>query len=105
MVMDKQTNGGVFTDTNVMQAPLSANSTQVQNTMMNLANLNRYKILKDKTVRMDNILSWNDASGSGTYAAGNKLVKFNLRFKRPIRVEFNSVNGGTYLDIVTDPSI
>ena len=67
---------------------------------MNLANLNRYKILKDKTVRMDNILSWNDASGSGTYAAGNKLVKFNLRFKRPIRVEFNSVNGGTYLDIV-----
>jgi len=63
------------------------------------ANFGRFKVWKDKTYTMGN----QSASFDGTnmeFFGEMKQFKWNLKFKKPIVVNFNNTNGGTVADIV-----
>lgn len=97
LCMDKQTNGSQMNSEDLITSSGGAPGTfQYQNT----ANFGRFQILKDKII---NFAQFNiAANGAGNlYQAGaSRYFKMNYTFKTPIRVNFNSTNGGTIADIV-----
>jgi len=92
---DTQTNGAQSQGEDVMKTPLSATTQAAFSSFMSLANLGRFKILKDKTFREGNSVAFNDAAATGSVINGGQIpFKFNLAFKKPVVIHFNSSNGG-----------
>lgn len=69
------------------------------NTFQNLANFGRFRVLKDKTFSLSQPnMVWD---GTNIEQGGiTKPFKMNVKFKKPVRVSFNSTGGGTIADIV-----
>lgn len=92
LYMDSQANGTQSQGEDLMG---STNVTGFQN----LANLGRFRVLKDKTYVFQNPAVTYD--GTNIEQQGLvKYVKWNITFKNPIEVNFNATNGGTIADIV-----
>lgn len=84
LVLDRQSNG-------VAPALLTDYFTPGDwNGLRNLANRKRFKIIIDKTYAL------NASAEPGSWRA----VKFYIKFRRPIIVEYNTANFGTVADIV-----
>lgn len=65
----------------------------------NVANFGRFKVLRDKIIKLeDPNMVWD---GSNIETNGiQKHFKLNIKFKQPVVIRFNSTNGGTIADIV-----
>ncbi len=97
--MDSQTNAAQSQGEQVMAAPGAAVADLTYSTFMNLANLGRFRILKDLWVSIDNP----NVSFDGTNLEANgqlRRFKCNIKFRDSITVNFNATNGGTIADIV-----
>lgn len=96
LVQDKQTNAAQLNAEDVFD---SGDATQAVYMFRNLAFLNRFKILKDKSFTFQNPNMTFD--GTNIEQAGlRKYFKINFKFRKPLRVTFNSTNGGTVADII-----
>lgn len=99
LVQDTQTNGAQLAGEDVLAAPGTSDGGLALSTFINLANLGRFKILKDKSFSLSNPnMSWD-----GTNMEANSLArpfKMSVKFNKPVVVNFNNTNGGTVADIV-----
>ena len=94
---DMQTNG-VKADGNLVMTPTNQQA-QAPHTFQNIDNFGRFKVLKDKTI----LIQDPNMVGSDTiHDINGRQVNFkiNLKFKQPITVRFNNTNGGTVADII-----
>lgn len=100
LVLDTQTNATQMTSAQLLQDQTAAN--QTLQTWMNLANIGRFRILKDKFMVLEPKTMANDTGATGGLVQGGltRLFKMSVRFKKPIKVRFNATNGGTIADIV-----
>jgi len=99
LVQDKQSNGTQMTGTQLMTSPGVASTILAVTTFQNIDNFGRFKVLKDKTILIQNPA----VSFDGTNVEQQGLIrKFKMTYKprKPIDVRFNAVNGGTIADIV-----
>lgn len=102
LFIDKQANATQPTLVQVFQTNAASISTpQAINVPQNLASLGRFRVLKDKFITLQNP----GITGSPTAAdcIQNSLVKdfkISIKFRKPILVDFNATNGGTFADIV-----
>ena len=92
-----QTNG-TQADGKLVMSP-TANAETAPYTFQNIDNFGRFKVLKDKLCVLQNP----NMAGTDTQHDSNGLVhnfKFTLKFRQPIKVRFNQVNGGSVADII-----
>ncbi len=103
VVQDMQTNAAQAQGETIMSAPATANSRHAALSYMSLANLGRFKVLKDK-----NIILQNPNSAALNATANNNQMglvhvgKMHFSFKTPISIRFNAANtaNGAIADIV-----
>jgi len=94
---DMQTNSTQADGNLVMTQTTSA--TQAPFTFQNIDNFGRFKVLKDKV----GVLQDPNLVGSDTIHDFNGMVhqfKMTVKFKQPMKIRFNNVNGGTIGDII-----
>lgn len=97
LVQDMQTNGSQAQGEDVMAT--TANGVTNTCSFLSLASLGRFRVLKDKTLIIENPnLSWDGTNLEQQGVA--KTFKWNVTFRNPVSVRFNSTNGGTIADIV-----
>jgi hypothetical protein len=99
LYQDLQTNGTQAGGEDVMQT-VAANALANTEAFQNIDNFGRFRVLKDKSIVLQDP---NMNSTSATEHLNNGLIrmfKFNINFKRPVKVRFNATNGGTIADIV-----
>ncbi len=98
LYQDMQTNGSFSQGENLMNSQ-AASAIITVNSFQNVDNFGRFKVLKDKTLFLQNPnISWD---GTNMEQQGLiKSFKLNVNFKTPIQVRFNATNGGTVADIV-----
>lgn len=95
LFIDQQTNGAQIQSENVIEAAAS-NSEAVFNSFLSLDTLGRIRVLKDKVFVMPNV-------GVASTTASNSVLKpfkWNIKFKQPLIINFNSTDGGTVADII-----
>jgi len=101
LVMDKQTNGSVMQSDQLISSTANPPGTFMY---QNTANFGRFQILKEKFILFQNYsLAYHPNSGGATQITQGSSVKFfklKYTFKNPIKINFNSTNGGTIADIV-----
>lgn len=99
---DMQTNATQATGPQLMTnlGLASFNPLSFQNT----DNFGRFRVLKDKFITLqDPNFGFDVAAGTNRIDQGLiKYFKCNLKFKKPIEIQFNSTNGGTVADIVNN---
>lgn len=104
LYMDTQTNGTQAQGEQLMAAPGAATTALCTATFMNLANLGRFRILRDKTYRMPTLVAAPDNAGTtqftSTQGHADMPFKINIKFRKPVVINFNSTNGGSVGDIV-----
>lgn len=100
LFQDQQTNGVQAQGEQLMAAPGAATQALTFSTFQNTANFGRFRVLRDKTVKLGLQASFNDAATTGTVATQHIPFKMNVRFRTPMSVRFNATNGGTIGDIV-----
>lgn len=99
LVQDTQTNASQAQGEDIF-TPRTTNM-QTVHSFQNVDCFGRFKVLKDKTITMQNP----NLSFDGTNIEQQGLLrtfKMNLTFKKPITITFNAANGGTISDIVND---
>lgn len=96
LVQDTQTNTAQLNSEDVLGNAVTSPIFAFQNP----AFFGRFKVLKDKVFNIPVPFSGQDAAG--TFVQGSKDIyfKWNIKFKKPVVVHFNSTNGGTVADIV-----
>lgn len=99
LYIDQQTNGTQAQGEEVMTAQV-ATTQGVATGFQNPANFGRFRVLKDKTIRLALPYAFNDAAATGSIIANDVPFKINIRFRKPLIVKFNNTNGGTIGDIV-----
>lgn len=100
LVLDKQSNAAQAAGTTVFMSPATATAILANCTFMNLDNLGRFKILKDKRFASKDTNTGNDAATTVSQAPDQVPFNWLVRFKNGIPVHFNATNGGTIADIV-----
>lgn len=101
LVLDKQTNAAQAAGTTVFMSPATATAILANCTFMNLDNLGRFKILKDKRFASKDTNTGNDAATTVSQAPDQVPFNWLYRFKGAgVPVHFNATNGGTVADIV-----
>lgn len=101
LYIDQQTNAAQSQGEEVIGDSTAANADLSMMNFRNLDSFGRFRILKDRTFRLQNPSITTD----GTNLELNGLVQFfriNVRFRDPIEVNFNATNGGTVADIVNN---
>jgi len=99
LVQDTQTNATQMSGEDCMQDP-TTNSAEISiNSFQSLANLGRFKILRDKKFNYQPPQASFDGTNIEQYGQG-RLFKWNIKFNKPVLVHFNETNGGTIADIV-----
>jgi hypothetical protein len=99
LFQDLQTNGTQAQGEEVMQT-VTANAVANVEAFQNIDNFGRFRVLKDKSFGLENP---NMTPTSATEHLNNGLIrrfKFNIKFRKPVKVRFNATNGGTIADIV-----
>lgn len=103
LYMDKQTNGTQAQGEEVMASPGAATTALCSSTFQNLANLGRFRVLRDKYYKLGLSTAAPDyAALPATSSQNHPHIPFKLtvKFNKPITVKFNATNGGTIGDIV-----
>lgn len=100
LVMDTQTNAAACTAAQVIADGSNAGTTI--ESFQNLANVGRFRVLRDKQVIFGNSTIANDTGATGGIVQSGQKRKFKIvhRFMKPVSVRFNATNGGTIADIV-----
>lgn len=99
LVQDMQTNAAQAQGEDIMTAPTGATALLAVGSYQSLANFGRFKVLKDKTIMLQNPNAAFDGTNIEVFGI-QKPFKFNIRFRKPVCVRFNATNGGTIADIV-----
>ncbi len=99
LVQDMQTNFTQAVGPDIFRAPTTASALMVPLSYQSLANFGKFKVLKDKTFKLQNPnISWD---GTNMEQQGlDHHVKFNVRFPGGLKINFNATNGGTISDII-----
>ena len=100
LFIDQQTNGTQAQGEELMAAPGAASVPLVFNTFQNLANLGRFRVLRDKTYTGRLMAMSTQNTTTQDLAVPDLPFKMTVRFKKPLIMNFNSTNGGTVGDIV-----
>lgn len=100
LVQDQQTNTAQMQGEQVMAAPGAATVALTACTYQNLANLGRFRVLKDQTFRSPAPSGGTDGTNTNSLVPQSIPFKWNINFKKPVTVHFNAANGGTVADIV-----
>lgn len=100
LFMDQQTNGIQAQGEELMAAPGAATAALTFSTFQNTANFGRFRVLRDKTMKLGIANAFTDGTSTGSIAIQHIPFKMNVRFRNPISVRFNGVNGGSVGDIV-----
>lgn len=99
LYQDMQTNAAQAQGEQLMASPGAATALQCVTTYQNLANVGRFRVLKDKMITIQNpALSYDGAAEDANGLI--KPFKFNITFRKPVVVRFNATNGGTVADII-----
>lgn len=99
LVMDRQTNATQMTGTQLMTSPGVASAALAPLTHQNIDNFGRFRVLKDKTIILQNPTISYDGTNIEQSGLMRKF-KMNVKFRFPVEVRFNATNGGTVADIV-----
>ena len=94
---DMQTNG-TQADGNLVMTP-TGSAAQAPFTFQNVDNFGRFKVLKDKTAIIQDPNLAGDPS-SHDFNGKAHHFKISLKFRQPMKMRFNNVNGGTVADII-----
>jgi len=99
LVQDMQTNSTQCQGEQVFTPPATATATLAVEAFQNIDNFGRFKVLKDKHIKVSNpSITWD---GTNIEQSGDvRRFKWTIKFKKPVEVRFNSTNGGTIADIV-----
>lgn len=99
LVQDCQTNAAQCQGEQVFTPPTSATAFQALCAFQNVDNFGRFKVLKDKLIRLPQPIIAFD--GTNIEQVGIEIpFKFTYKPRVPIVVRFNATNGGTVADIV-----
>lgn len=101
LYIDKQANGTQSQSEDLLST-VGAGPTIVNNVnaFQSIANLGRFRVLKDRILRPGVAIAFNDSATTGTQKCPDKYFKCSHKFKKPLITRFNATNGGTYADIV-----
>lgn len=101
LFQDMQTNGLQAQGEDLMAAPGAATAPLVVSTFQNLSNLGRFRVLKDKTIKLGMPYAGTDGTNTNSIIPGQNIpFKLNYKFKNPVLMRFNATNGGTVADII-----
>lgn len=102
LFQDMQTNGQQAQGEQVMTPPtVSATGPVAIHSYQNIANFGRFRVLKDRMISVENGVAVNNAAATTVSTEySSRHFKWNIKFKKPLFVHFNAVNGGTIADIV-----
>lgn len=102
LYLDKQTNGAQAQSEQVMAPATSADTALALCAFQNKDNFGRFQVLRDKTFESPKTVAvgTNATTSSLTMDIANTAFKFDYKFKKPLVVHFNQVNGGTIADVV-----
>lgn len=96
LVQDKQTNAAQLNAEDVFASGAASNAI---NAFQNPAFFGRFRVLKEKTIVMQNPVIAYD--GTNVEQAGLvRPFKFKHKFKKPVVVHYNATNGGTVADVI-----
>ncbi len=98
-VCDSQTNGSQAQGESIFADPTTDTALHAFSSFQSLANLGRFKVIKDKSINLQNP----NLSYDGTNMESQGLTipfKFNVLYRNPVTVSFNATNGGTIADVV-----
>lgn len=98
LVQDQQTNAAQMTGAALLNDASAADATI--NSFQNPNNFGRFRVLKDKTIVLQDPSGFNDAAGTGAVNGLIRPFKMTVNFREPVKVQFNATNGGTVADIV-----
>lgn len=91
---DKQTNGAQSQAEDLLSSGAASTSIFMS---QNLANLGRFKVWKDKILKLD---PYPSAGVAASYAQGGTIIPFKFSIKPNCYVNYNSTNGGTIADVI-----
>lgn len=101
LFQDMQTNAAQAQGENLMAAPGAATAPLTMSTFQNLSNLGRFRVLKDKYIKLGMPYAGTDGASTNSLAPGQNVpFKLNFKFKRPVVIRFNATNGGSVADII-----
>lgn len=102
LYVDKQANASrAALDVLFQSNAASTSQFTIISTFQNLASLGRFRILKDKFFQMQNSNMTGNPSSNDVIQQGiMQNFKITVNFKKPLVVNFNATNGGTFADIV-----
>lgn len=102
LVQDTQTNATQATGDLIIASPTTAALANTVHSFQSLANLGRFRVLKDKLYTMQNPNMANETQAAGGLVQQGLTRSFKMTYKpkSPITVAFNAVNGGTIADVV-----
>lgn len=99
LYIDQQTNGTQAQGEQVM-TPVASSDEIGFCSFQNLANLGRFRVLKDKVYRGTTMTAGTDGTNTVSVSTAPIPFKMTVRFRKPVIVRFNATNGGTIGDIV-----
>jgi len=100
LVQDTQTNSTQAQGEQVFKAAVTTNVVNGACSWQNFDNFGRFKVLKDKTMMLQNPNITYDGDASYDVSSLGVPFKFTHKFSQPVEVRFNVTNGGTIADIV-----
>lgn len=100
LFVDQQTNGAAAQGEDLMTAPTNATAAMAFSSLQNIANLGRFRVLRDITLRGGMPANIQDSGTTVSATVNDVPFKITYRFKKPLVVRFNSTNGGTIGDVV-----
>lgn len=100
LVQDTQTNGVQMLGDQVFQNPAIANPINVINTHQNIANLGRFRVLRDETHHLP--LDFDYEPGPPMFHCKSATIQGDWIYKpkTPIEVNYNQLSGASVADIV-----
>lgn len=98
LVLDQQTNSAQMTPALLYNDGSSVDTTICS--FQNPNNFGRFKVLKEKTIKLGNLSMAGAGPASIDQAGDKRPFKMSIAFKEPVLVNFNATNGGTVADII-----
>jgi len=99
LYQDMQTNAAQCQGETLMSGTSPSHASNLVNTFQNTAGFGRFRVLKDKTMYMDNPVMARDATNFEQQGLVRPF-KFSVKFSKPVVVHFNGADGGSVADIV-----
>lgn len=99
LVQDNQTNAAQLNSEDVLE---SGDATQAVFMFQSTKFFGRFRVLKDKLITLmnPNMQTLSATNASFEQNALVRSVKMSIKFIKPVRINFNAVNGGTVADII-----